>query len=154
MGKTNGGTPRKKALIILAAVILTSVAAGAFVLLSSQGEKVEFDVLSEKDYPQEISGDVIPEYRSLERALACVVDEKVYVIVTRGEKPASGYKVKIDRMKLEKDKDKTNLVVYAVFRDPAKEDSMSQVLNYPVSVAVTELGKLPDDIELRVQYEE
>lgn len=83
-----------------------------------------------------------------------MVDEKVYVIVTRGEKPASGYKADIDKMKLENKDGKNVLVVYAVFRDPAKNDSMSQVLTYPVKVAETDLKKLPDEIELRVQYEE
>ena len=70
---------------IVAAAVLTAlsiVAAG--VLFTGGGKAVEFKVLSEQDYPQEIASEVIPEYRSLERALACVVDEKVYVIVTRG----------------------------------------------------------------------
>ena len=57
-------------------------------------------------------------------------------------------------MKLEEGDGKSVLVVYAVFRDPAKNDSMSQVLTYPVKVAETQLKKLPDEIELRVQYEE
>ena len=111
-------------------------------------------MLYEQNYPQEITSEVIPEYRSLERALACVVDKKVYVIVTRGEKPASGYKVDIDKMKLEEGDGKSVLVVYATFRDPAKNDSMSEVLTYPIKVAETQLKKLPDEIELRVQYEE
>lgn len=145
--------PGKKWIVISAVMLaLTVVAAG--VLFTGNGQTVEFKVLNEQDYPQEIVSEVIPEYRSLERALACVVDEKVYVLVTRGEKPASGYKVEIDKMKLEDDGQKAVLVVYATFRDPAKNDSMSQVLTYPVKVAETKLKTLPDEIELRVQYEE
>jgi len=145
--------PGKKWIVISAVTLaLTVVLAG--VLFTGKGQTVEFKVLSEKEYPQEITSEVIPEYRDLERALACVVDEKIYVIVTRGEKPASGYKLSIEKMKLETEKNKETLVVYAVFRDPAKNDSMSQVLTYPLQVAETQLKSLPDEIELRVQYEE
>ncbi len=146
--------PGKKFIggIVAVAVIAVAVLAGTFIV--GKGQTVEFKVLSEKEFPQEISSEVIPEYRSLERALACVVDKKVYVVVTRGEKPASGYKADIDKMKLEQEDGKSTLVVYATFRDPAKNDSMSQVLTYPVKVAETQLKTLPDEIELRVQYEE
>ncbi len=146
--------PGRKWMIIVMAVIITGVTAAGVLMLSGGGKNVEFKTMSEKDIPQKISSGVIPEYRELERALACSVDEKIYVIVTRGEKPASGYNVDIDRMKLESDDGKETLIVYATFTDPAKEDSVSQVLNYPVKVALTELSRLPDEIELRIQYDE
>ena len=154
MGKLNCIKKPGKKWIVISAVALGLTVVLAGVMFTGKGQTVEFKMLSEQDYPQEITSEVIPEYRSLERALACVVDEKVYVIVTRGEKPASGYKADIDKMKLENKDGKDVLVVYAVFRDPAKNDSMSQVLTYPVKVAETDLKKLPDEIELRVQYEE
>lgn len=154
MGKLNCIKKPGMKGIIIAAVLAAVTVVAVGVLFTGKGQTVEFKVLNEQNYPQEIVSDVIPEYRSLERALACVVDEKVYVIVTRGEKPASGYKVEINKMKLEDDGEKSVLVVYATFRDPAKNDSMSQVLTYPVKVAETQLKKLPDEIELRVQYEE
>lgn len=154
MGKLNCIKKPGKKWIVISAVALGLTVVLAGVMFTGKGQTVEFKMLSEQDYPQEITSEVIPEYRSLERALACVVDEKVYVIVTRGEKPASGYKADIDKMKLENKDGKNVLVVYAVFRDPAKNDSMSQVLTYPVKVAETDLKKLPDEIELRVQYEE
>ncbi len=135
-------------------IIINIAVVVALCVFSGRGQNVEFTVLSEKEYPQEITSEVIPEYRSLERALACIVDEKVYVVVTRGEKPASGYKADINKMKLEETDGKKVLIVYAAFRDPAKNDSMSQVLTYPVKVAETGLKTLPDEIELRVQYEE
>ena len=154
MGKLNCIKKPGKKWIVISAVALGLTVVLAGVMFTGKGQTVEFKMLSEQDYPQEITSEVIPEYRSLKRALACVVDEKVYVIVTRGEKPASGYKADIDKMKLENKDGKDVLVVYAVFRDPAKNDSMSQVLTYPVKVAETDLKKLPDEIELRVQYEE
>lgn len=154
MGKIKSIKKPGKKWIVISAVTLALTVVLAGVLFTGKGQTVEFKVLSEKEYPQEITSEVIPEYRDLERALACVVDKKVYVIVTRGEKPASGYKVDIDKMKLEEGDGKSVLVVYATFRDPAKNDSMSEVLTYPIKVAETQLKKLPDEIELRVQYEE
>ena len=154
MGKLNSIKKPGMKWIIIAAVFTALAVVAAGVLFTGGGKSVEFKVLNEQKYPQEIASDIIPEYRSLERALACVVDEKVYVIVTRGEKPASGYKVDIEKMKLEEEDGKSVLIVYAVFRDPARNDSMSQVLTYPLKVAETQLKKLPDEIELRVQYEE
>ena len=154
MGKLNCIKKPGMKWIVISAVAMAFAVVAAGLLFTGKGQNVDFTVLSEKEYPQEIASNVIPEYRSLERALACVVDEKVYVVVTRGEKPASGYKVDIEKMKLEEGEGKSVLIVYASFRDPAKSDSMSQVLNYPVKVAETQLKKLPDEIELRVQYEE
>lgn len=154
MGKLKGlKKPGKKGIVCIVIILVVIAIGGASVFVDMQ-DNVEFTVLSEKEIPQDISGGVIPEYRSLERALACMVDEKVYVVVTRGEKPASGYKVDISKMKMENDDGKKTLIVYADFRDPDKESSMSQVLNYPLKVAKTDLKKLPDEIELRVRYVE
>lgn len=146
--------PGKKVIAGIAVIVVIALVVMLVIFFLDGGKNVEFKVLSENKIPQEISSEVIPEYRTLERALACVIDEKIYVIVTRGEKPASGYSADIRKMKLETDKNKETLIVYATFRDPSKNSSMSQVLTYPVKVAETELKKLPDEIELRVQYEE
>ena len=146
--------PGKKGLIIIAIIIVALVAALVAVNLFKGDKKVEFNTLSENKIPQDISSQVIPEYRTLERALACVVEDKIYVVVTRGEKPTSGFEVDIDKMKLEEKDGKTNLIVYADFKDPEKDKALAQVITYPVKVASTDLSKLPDEIELRIQYEE
>lgn len=102
--------PGKKGLIIIAIIIVALVAALVAVNLFKGDKKVEFKTLSENKIPQDISSQVIPEYRTLERALACVVEDKIYVVVTRGEKPTSGFEVDIDKMKLEEKDGKTNLI--------------------------------------------
>ena len=43
-----------------------------------------------------------------------------YVIVTRGEKPTSGFKVAVDHMALEEQDGKSTMIVYAGFKDPDK----------------------------------
>ena len=93
-----------------------------------------------------------PEYKTLERALACCIDDDIYVIVTRGEKPTSGFKVAVDHMALEEQDGKSTLIVYAGFKDPDKKTAFSQIITYPTAVVRTDLKQLPEDIELRIQY--
>ena len=117
------------------------------------GKTVEFKQLASDKVPQSIEKDVIPEYRELERALGCLVDGKVYVVVTRGEKPTAGYDLSIEKMKLEKTDDGQNLVVTALFTEPPEGESVSQIITYPYKVAETELTQLPDTIELRTRFQ-
>ena len=117
------------------------------------GRQVEFTVLEDEQIPQAIVTDVIPQYRELERALGCVIDGKVYVLATRGEKPTAGFEIAIEKMKLEKTDKGTNLVVTALFKDPPAGEAVAQVITYPYQVAVTELTELPDTIELRTVFE-
>ncbi len=119
-----------------------------------EGKKIEFTQLSKDKIPQSIESEVIPEYRDLERALGCFVDGKVYVVVTRGEKPTAGYEVSIEEMRLEKTNKGTNLKVYSLFKEPVKGVAVAQMSTYPYSVAATKLTTLPDTIELIVKYED
>lgn len=117
------------------------------------GKSVEFTQLKKDKIPQTIEKDVIPEYRELERALGCLVDGKVYVVVTRGEKPTAGYDLSIEKMKLEKTDKGQNLVVSARFIEPDENKAVAQVSTYPYKVAVTELTELPTSIELLTKFE-
>lgn len=148
--------PKKRTLgLIGIATILGLLAYGAtetgLVNIGGNGS-VEFTQLTKDEIPQAIETDVIPEYRDLERALGCLMDGKVYVVVTRGEKPTAGYDLTIEKMKLEKDSGKTNLVVHALFTDPPEGVAVPQIITYPYVAAVTELETLPDTIELSVKY--
>lgn len=116
------------------------------------GKNVEFNSIAKDKIPKTIETEVIPEYRELERALGCLVDGKVYVLVTRGEKPTSGYKISIEKMTLETKDGKTNLKVEALFTEPEKGVAVSQVTTYPYAVAKTKLTVLPDSIELIAKY--
>ena len=144
-----------KKKILLIAVLAAAGALAAFMMIPQliNGEKgVEFREVSDEKIPADISSEVLPEYKTLERALACVSGDDVYVIVTRGEKPTSGFGVKIDKMVVEEKDDKKNLIVYAAFDDPDKETPISQIITYPICIVKTDLTYLPDNIELRIQY--
>ena len=144
---------KKKTILISLAVVITVLAGIVLIPTIRAGEKpVGFKTVKADSIPKTLEEDVIPEYKALERALACVVGDDIYVIVSRGEKPSSGFSVKVDRMAIEKEKGKTNWIVYALFTDPEKETKISQIITYPITVVKTELTSLPDTIELRIEY--
>lgn len=147
------GIIKKKNMIIVAIAAMAVVLAFTVVPRFFNGEEsVEFQEVEDNKIPAEISSEVLPEYKTLERALACISDDDVYVIVTRGEKPTSGFGVMIDKMIIEEKEDEKNLIVYAKFDDPDKETPISQIITYPVCIVKTDLSYLPDNIELRIQY--
>ncbi|QZY57403.1 protease complex subunit PrcB family protein [Crassaminicella profunda] len=114
-------------------------------------DSVPFEVLSEEQIPQKIQ-EILPRYKSLERALACKVDGEIFVIATRGEKPTGGYAIQIDGIEKVKIDDQTKVVVYTTFKDPKPGDIVTQVITYPFVVVKTDLTDLPDKIELKVKY--
>ena len=140
---------RRKRIAVV--VVLAAAGAIAWLILSlfSGAKEVGFEQVPEDELPEAITSDIIPEYKTLERALACCIDDDIYVIVTRGEKPTSGFKVAVDHMALEEQDGKSTLIVYAGFKDPDKKTAFSQIITYPTAVVRTEL---PEDIELRIQY--
>ena len=149
--------PSKKAVVLVACMLCLGAIACFLVFSGVAGSplgfgKVSFTPLSEKEIPRAIEKDVIPEYRQLERALACVVDEKIYLVVTRGEKPTAGYDISIEKVKLEKTGDGSNLIVTAKFTDPPQGETVSRIITYPYAVAATDLKVLPDTIELNARY--
>ena len=142
------------AILLLGALTYLAVSAGFPGQLFS-GKAVGFTQLTKEEIPQTIEKDVIPEYRELERALGCLVDGKVYVVVTRGEKPTAGYDLAIEQIRLQKTEDGgSNMVVTALFKEPAEGETVSRIITYPYVVAETELTGLPDTIELVVRYAE
>lgn len=153
----NSEKPKKAGIrrIVVIAAIAAAAAVTAFMIVPKflgGEESVSFQEVEENKIPAEISSEVIPEYKTLERALACVSGDDVYVIVTRGEKPTSGFGVMIDKMVIEEKEDNKNLIVYAKFDDPDKETPISQIITYPICIVKTDLSYLPDNIELRIQY--
>ncbi len=144
--------PGKKTLIGF--IILVAIVAAVLLWTDFFGgdKDVGFTVLNEADLPQQIVSQVIPEYRQMERALACIIDNKVYVIATRGEKPTSGYEITIDKMKMTDKDGVKKLEVYTQFKDPDPNTALTQVLTYPMQIAETDLTALPEKIELKVKY--
>lgn len=155
INKEKGVGPVKGKKRLIAGGILLAVGIAvviACVCIGGGNDPVKFSEVKESQMPHDITSEIIPEYRSLERALACAIDENIYVVVTRGEKPTSGFNVSVDRIMLEEKNGRSNLIVYALFEDPKKETAISQIITYPTAVVKTDLNTLPDTIELRIQY--
>lgn len=152
MKKLSLKKPGKKTLVgaLLLAVLVAGAVMGCSMLKGDQS--IEFTPVAEEELPTALLEEILPEYKQLERALACIVEEKIYVIATRGEKTTSGYTVKIDRITMEETEGLKKMVVYATFSDPESGELLTQEITYPYDVAVTELDMLPDEIELKVEY--
>ena len=154
MKKSSGKGIGKKAII--GGILLALVVAGAVVgcnKLKGDGA-VEFKLLASEDIPKQMLEEIMPEYQLLERALACIVDGKVYVAATRGEKTTSGYGVSIEKITLEEIDGISRMTVYAKFSDPESGELLTQEITYPYVVAQTGLETLPDEVELNVRYED
>lgn len=143
---------KKHKKLLCAALAVFAILTVGVILLSKGGTDVEFTVLSEEEYPGQIVSQVIPEYRKLERALACVVDDTVYVVATRGEKASDGYQIAIDKMTLVEENGAETLEVYVKFQDPSPDAALGQAVTYPLQVAKTDLKQLPTQISLKVEY--
>lgn len=142
----------KKEIIAIAVSVILLVGLLVTFGIKSGNTDVKFEEVAGENMPRELEAEILPEYRELERALACRVDDEVYVIVTRGEKPTSGYEVSIERMELEKKDNRTKLIVYANFADPPQPENAAQIASYPAAAAKADLKGLPDTIELRAEY--
>jgi len=134
---------------VLGAVLLALVISFGIFGGNSQ---IGFELVAEKDMPRELEAEIIPKYRDIERALACKIGDNVYILAMRGEKPTSGYEIQITDLELVTEKQKTKLLVYADFADPAKPENMARVKSYSVSVVKAKLSGLPDEIELISRY--
>ncbi|WP_246637608.1 protease complex subunit PrcB family protein [Crassaminicella profunda] len=151
-GKLNLKRLNWKKILIVAIVMMVIIAAiFAVKYFVKDDDSVPFEVLSEEQIPQKIQ-EILPRYKSLERALACKVDGEIFVIATRGEKPTGGYAIQIDGIEKVKIDDQTKVVVYTTFKDPKPGDIVTQVITYPFVVVKTDLTDLPDKIELKVKY--
>lgn len=134
-------------VVVLAIIFLPRI-------FKNEGDKeVKFKVLEAKEVPQKIQ-ELLPRYLAEERALACKVDEGVFIIVTRGEKRTGGYNVVIDKLVKVKNENNYDLVVYAEYTDPKPNEIVTQVITYPMVIVKADLDNLPDKIKLEVEYKE
>lgn len=150
--------PEKFSKKAVTAVVFATAVAVILWLTLGQGmpgaKNISFTQLPKEKVPKSIETEVIPEYRELERALGCLIDGKVYVVVTRGEKPTAGYGATIESIEVEKTDKGTNMKVHTLFTEPKEGEAVAQVITYPYTVAKTDMTQLPNTIELIVKYSE
>lgn len=120
---------------------------GGFIVIPNmfmeQSKPVDYTILQREAIPEKIL-DMMDKYVNEERALAVKLNNKIYVVVTRGNDKNHG--IEMDKIDVVKQDDKNIMRVKVVYRDKEK--------SYPYIVVETNLNELPDSIELNTSVEE
>ena len=108
-----------------------------------QSKPVDYTILQREAIPEKIL-DMTDKYVNEERALAVKLNNKIYVVVTRGNDKNHG--IEMDKIDVVKQDDKNIMRVKVVYKDKEK--------SYPYIVVETNLNELPDSIELNTSVED
>ncbi len=111
-------------------------------LFIDTAKPIDFTMVQREAIPEKIL-DIMDKYEDEERALAVRLDNKIYVIVTRGDKE---HGIEIDKITMDTIDEKTVMTVDITYKD--KDES------YPFVVAETNIDSLPDKIQLNTTTEE
>ena len=110
-------------------------------LFLDTSKPVDFTMVQRESIPDKIL-DIMDKYKDEERALAVRLENKIYVIVTRGEEDKG---IEIDKITVDTIDEKTVMTVNITYKE--KEESN------PFVVAETNLKSLPDKIQLNTSKE-
>jgi hypothetical protein len=120
---------------------------GGFIVIPNifmeQSKPVDYTILQREAIPEKIL-DMMDKYVNQERALAVKLDNKIYVVVTRGNDKSYG--IEMDKIDILKQDEKNIMRVKVLCKN--KENS------YPYIVVETNLNDLPDLIELNTSIDE
>ena len=129
---------------VIYGVILLFMIIGGFILIPNifmeKTKPVDYTILQREAIPEKIL-DMMDKYVNQERALAVKLDNKMYVIVTRGNDNKKG--IEVDKIELFQEEEKSVMRVNATYKQKDK--------SYPYVVLETNLTNLPDRIELNVE---
>ena len=127
--------------------IFMALIIGGFIVIPNmfmdQSKPVDYTVLQREAIPEKIL-DMMDKYVNQERALAVKLNNKIYVVVTRGEDKNRG--IEMDKIDILKQDDKNIMRVKVLYKDKEK--------SYPYIVVETNLNDLPDSIELNTSIDE
>ena len=132
---------------VIYGVIVMALIIGGFIVIPNifmeQSKPVDYTILQREAIPEKIL-DMMDKYVNQERALAVKLENKIYVVVTRGND--KNYGIEMDKIDILKQDDKSIMRVKVLCKN--KENS------YPYIVVETNLNDLPDLIELNTSVEE
>lgn len=132
---------------VIYGVIIMALIIGGFIVIPNifmeQSKPVDYTILQREAIPEKIL-DMMDKYVNEERALAIKLNNKIYVVVTRGDDKNHG--IEMDKIDVVKQDDKNIMRVKVVYKDKEK--------SYPYIVVETNLNELPDSIELNTSVEE
>ena len=132
---------------VIYGVIVMALIIGGFIVIPNifmeQSKPVDYTILQREAIPEKIL-DMMDKYVNQERALAVKLENKIYVVVTRGNDKSYG--IEMDKIDILKQDDKSIMRVKVLCKN--KENS------YPYIVVETNLNDLPDLIELNTSIDE
>ena len=132
---------------VIYGVIIMVLIIGGFIVIPNifmeQSKPVDYTILQREAIPDKIL-DMMDKYVNKERALAVKLDNKIYVVVTRGDDKNHG--IEMDKIDILKQDDKNIMRVKVLYKDREK--------SYPYIVVETNLNNLPDSIELNTSIDE
>ena len=132
---------------VIYGVIIMALIIGGFIVIPNmfmeQSKPVDYTILQREAIPEKIL-DMMDKYVNQERALAVKLDNKIYVVVTRGDDKNHG--IEMDKIDILKQDDKNIMRVKVLYKDKEK--------SYPYIVVETNLNDLPDLIELNTSVDE
>ena len=132
---------------VIYGVIVMVLIIGGFIVIPNMfmehSKPVHYTILHREAIPEKIL-DMMDKYVNEERALAVKLNNKIYVVVTRGNDKNHG--IEMDKIDVVKQDDKNIMRVKVVYKDKEK--------SYPYIVVETNLNELPDSIELNTSVED
>lgn len=132
---------------VIYGVIIMALIIGGFIVIPNifmeQSKPTDYTILQREAIPEKIL-DMMDKYVDEERALAVKLNNKIYVVVTRGNDKNHG--IEMDKIDIVKQDDKNIMRVKIVYKEKEK--------SYPYIVVETNLNELPDSIELNTSVEE
>ena len=132
--------------VIYGIIIMTFIIGGFIVIpniFMEQSKPTDYTILQREAIPEKIL-DMMDKYVNEERALAVKLNDKIYVVVTRGNDKNHG--IEMDKIDVVKKDNKNIMRVKIVYKEKEK--------SYPYIVVETNLNELPDLIELNTSTEE
>ena len=132
--------------VIYGAIVMILIIGGFIVIpnmFMEQSKPVDYTILQREAIPEKIL-DMMDKYVNEERSLAVKLENKIYVVVTRGNDKNHG--IEMDKIDILKQDDKNIMRVKVVYKD--KEES------YPYIVDALSQSELPDTIELNTSIDE
>ena len=124
--------------------LILFVLAGFIVLPKMFGENiqaVDYVLVQRDSIPDKILN-IMDDYIDQERALTIMVEDKVYVVVTRGKN--NDYGIDVEKIHLENKEGKQVMKIQIVYKE--KENA------YPFIVLETNINQLPDKVELEKNF--
>ena len=132
---------------VIYGVIIMALIIGGFIVIPNmfmeQSKPTDYTILQREAIPEKIL-DMMDKYVDEERALAVKLNDKIYVVVTRGNDKNHG--IEMDKIDIVKQDDMNIMRVKIVYKEKEK--------SYPYIVVETNLNELPDSIELNTSVEE